>query len=413
MTALTLARNLRKMGGWCVVLLGFAISLSTAADGILTALLLLAWLIALPTHFRESLRTYANVKPALFGLMIFGMLVVSAAYSGVPWKVGFASAAKYLDLALIPIFVWAAAMPGVRSRTLYACAVAIALNLLVSYGTAVGFWDSFPGTRTGPQYPVGFRLSITYSILVSLTGFAFLLVARDVRSRSRPAAIAALGFAIVCIHNVLFVVISRTGYLLMAAFLVYFMITVVRSRRSVLLAALMMTALFASAYVGSNAFPMRVQDVASEVMRWKPSAPDETSIGLRMGYYRTTLQMISERPLIGVGAGGFESAYAEAIRGTGAPATRNAHNDYLMIAVQAGIPAAILLVALYIMLWRDAARLSTPLDRDLMRGLVMTMAFGGMANSLLMDHVEGLLLAWAAGLLYAGRRSGTACTRLK
>jgi hypothetical protein len=36
---------------------------------------------------------------------------------------------------------------------------------------------------------------------------------------------------------------------------------------------------------------------------------------------------------------------------------------------------------------------------------VLAIAIAGVFNSALMDHVEGLLFAWAVGVLYASRRA--------
>lgn len=398
-----LAATARASAGWCVALLGFAIPVSTALDGVLLALTLIACLFAAPSSFREWLRLWVRLRAALLSFLVFGALLLAALYSPVPWRTAWSSASKYLDLALIPLLIWAVASPIVRVRALYCFIAAIALSLAVSYGSAIGLWNSLPGLHTLPHYPVGFKLSVTHNLLVSLAAFVALLLARDLRATRPRAAFVALALALVCMHNVLFIVIGRTGYVVLAVLLTYFAITVARDRRSILLALLIITALFAGAYGGSQYFPARVQDIASELVRWKPGIEDETSVGQRLGYYRTTVQIIAEHPLTGVGTGAFAEAYADKVRGTPAPATVNPHNDYLMIAAQAGLPALALLIALYVVLWRDAPRLGSPLERDLMRGLVLTMAIGGLFNTLLMDHAEGLLFAWATALLYAGR----------
>ena len=81
--------------------------------------------------------------------------------------------------------------------------------------------------------------------------------------------------------------------------------------------------------------------------------------------------------------------------------TVNPHNDYLMLGAQVGVAGIALLVALYVLLWLDAARLATRFDRDLLRGIVLTMAVAGIFNSVALDHAEGLLFAWVVALAYA------------
>lgn len=394
----------RAGGGAAVALLGLAIPVSVAADGVLAALALLAWLAALPASARASYSTVRASPALLAALALFALLAASALHAPVAPKTSWGSLSKYLDLALIAVFAWAASTsPRARAGALGAFLIAIAASLAISYGTAAGLWNWIPGLRTHSHYPVGFKLSVTHNVLVTLGAFAALLLARELHARGNRWALAAAAFALVCIYNVLFIVIGRTGYVILAVLLLYFALTVVRGRRDVLLTVLILSGLFASAYHASQYFPARVLDVASDLSEWRAGGEDTTSVGQRIGYYATTLEIVREHPLTGVGTGAFASAYAEKVRGTSAPATTNPHNDYLMLAAQGGLPAAALLIALYALLWRESTRLGSPFERDIMRGLVLTMAIGGMFNTLIMDHVEGMLFAWSVGLLYAGR----------
>jgi len=55
---------------------------------------------------------------------------------------------------------------------------------------------------------------------------------------------------------------------------------------------------------------------------------------------------------------------------------------------------------MFFVMWRQAARLD-PAERTAARGLLLAMAVGCLLNSFLIDHVEGLLFAWMAGVLFA------------
>jgi O-antigen ligase len=115
--------------------------------------------------------------------------------------------------------------------------------------------------------------------------------------------------------------------------------------------------------------------------------------------------MIAARPLLGVGTGGFASAYAEKVEGTGMAATPNPHNEFLLMWAQLGVAGPLALVWLFGRQWRLAARLPTRLESEVARGLIITMVIGRMLNSLLLDHTEGLLYAWLSGVLYGGLKS--------
>ena len=57
---------------------------------------------------------------------------------------------------------------------------------------------------------------------------------------------------------------------------------------------------------------------------------------------------------------------------------------------------------LFLVVWQQAKGLPSPLERDLARGLAIAFAVGCLFNSMLMDHVEGLLFAWCLGVLFGG-----------
>jgi O-antigen ligase len=403
MTYRDVAVRLRAGAGWCVALLGLSIPMSTGADNVLLALVVLAWLAALPLHWRVSWRAFVSTPPLVAAAVFFAALVMGIFYSPVPAGVAWStSASKYSELVMIIALLWAAVSERTRRLALYFFLAAIVLNLIVSYSVGFELVQGYPGLRTYPEYPIGFRLSVTHNILVSLAAYAGLLLAREAE---RPAVRAGfIAFTVICAYNVLFMVIGRTGYVLLAVLVAYFFVTSIRGWRGPVACALVLACAFPAAYFGSANFHGRVDAIASDLSRWQPGAGDSTSVGQRVGYYRTSAQIVAEHPLAGVGTGGFADAYAAKVKGTEAPATTNPHNDYLIVGVQLGVPGMLLMLVLYGTAWRSARHLLSRVERDLARGVVLTMAIGGLFNSVLLDHTEGLLFAWAIGVLFAGYR---------
>jgi O-antigen ligase len=138
----------------------------------------------------------------------------------------------------------------------------------------------------------------------------------------------------------------------------------------------------------------------------KASKGAQVSNQQRLDFYRASLAIVQEHPLLGVGTGGFTRAYADKTRGTDAFQTRNPHNEYLHMAVQLGLAGLATLLYLFWQHWRESARLASPLECHLARGLVLAIATGCLFNSLLLDHTEGLLYAWLTGMLFGGLKSG-------
>jgi O-antigen ligase len=149
-------------------------------------------------------------------------------------------------------------------------------------------------------------------------------------------------------------------------------------------------------------FNERVSKIHQEYQGWEASQPQATSIGLRLEFYRNTLEIIRNHPWAGVGTGGFPKAYEQQVAGTGMVPARNPHNEYLHITAQLGPIGLAALLWLFWQQWRLAPRLATPIERELARGLVALMAVGCLYNSLLLDHTEGLFYAWLTGLLCGG-----------
>jgi O-antigen ligase len=152
-------------------------------------------------------------------------------------------------------------------------------------------------------------------------------------------------------------------------------------------------------------FHDRVSVFLGEYQAWKPDEASRTSTGLRLEFYRNTVAIIRDHPLLGVGTGGLPKAYADRVRGSGANEARHPHNEYLHIAAQIGLPGLAVLLWLFVLQWCVAPRLDSPLERHLARALVLTIATGCLFNSFLLDHTEGLLYAWLTAVLYGGLQS--------
>lgn len=396
MTYSEVARYARTTGAWSVAALGLAIPISTAADSIVLVLILIAAALNPRTSLPEIRRAIAQTPPVAAAALLFALLLIGCAHGSAPLKEAFGALGKYLDLMLIPVMMWAVFDEKTRERALICYGIAVVLNLYVAYSAAAGL----PGLRHA-HYPIGFKASVTHSIMVSLGAFLFLLWARETTSRGWRAALIAL--AALCAHNVLFIVIGRTGYVVLALLLAYYVMTLSRGWRGAALAVIVVVMLAGTAYFSSSSFQTRVDEIGSDLSQWRPEARDATSVGQRIEYYRTTLGIIADHPWIGVGTGAFTREFADKVRGTAAIATTNPHNDYLLVGAQLGIPGIALLLALYGISWHYASGLESRLHRDLARGLVITIAVGGLFNSLMYDHTEGLLFAWLIAVLYAKR----------
>ncbi len=395
-----LARYADHVARWSVIALGFSIPISVAADNILLVLILAGWLASGMYSLKLQIPLYnpvALTALALFALLLIGTLHGVSAAGDAAHYLG-----KYTDLLFIPIFLFLFRDAATRRNALHAFAASLALVLALSYLIKAGIVPKNPLIVSDANYPVVFKLHLTHNILMAFGAFLYAWLALTAKSLKIKAAWTLL--ALLAVINLTMMVHGATGYFIFLGLAL--LLGYDRGRwRGLAVAAAGIAALAAVLAIVPGPFHHRVKLIIQETQGWKPDRPAQNSAEFRLEFYRNTLDIIADHPLIGVGTGGFPQAYAEKVRGTGKTETRNPHNEFLHIMAQVGIAGLAALVWLFWLQWRLAARLSSPLECQLARGLVLTMVIGCMFNSLLLDHTEGLLYAWLTGLLYSDVKS--------
>ena len=381
---------------WSAIALGFSIPVSTALDGMLTVLLLAAWLAAGRYRRRyEALRTspVALAAMALWLLYLVGMLWAGDAGGNAGEYLG-----KYSKLLLLPVVVTLLTDPRDRQRALIAFAAGLLLTLLLSYALWLGLLPPGRPFTGDAANPTVFKKHITHNVLLAFAVLLFGLLAW--RAPARWMRWTWAGLAALAASNVLLLGYARTGYMVLAV--IALTCAIHRYRwRGVVAAALAIPVTAAALYTLAPTFHQRVALAVGEARDWDRQRSSGTAVGLRLEYYHNTLALVRERPLLGTGTGGFPEAYAERVRGSGMEAARNPHNQYLLTAAELGVVGLAALLFLMVQHWRAGSRLMAPDERLLARGLLALMVVGCLFNSLLLDHAEGLFFVWLSGVLFA------------
>jgi O-antigen ligase len=378
---------------WSAIALGISIPISIAADNVLSGLVLLAWLAG--GRLRETGAQLRANPAALVALALWAALAVGLAWGARDPGDGTQMLGKYADLLLIPIFASLFTHARDRRWALYAYLAAMGVTLVLSYALATG---ALPARffRADAPYAVVFKLWLTQNILMAMGAWLCWLLGREAATR-RARLLWWIAGALAAFNMLL--VPGRTGLLMLGLMALYAAWTW-RGWRALAGLLVLGAAGAATAAFVLPTLTERATEIVTDARAWQPGRQTATSTGQRLEFYRVSLGLIADRPLAGWGTGSFAQAYREAVAGTTLEPTRNPHNEYLLLGVQLGAGGVLLLIALWVALWRVAARLP-PLERDLARGLVLAFAAGCLLNSLLLDHTEGLLFAWLAGLATA------------
>lgn len=391
-----MTRYADHLARWGAIGLGFSIPFTVALNNVLLALTLAGWLVG--GGFLEKLRFFRH-PVAIPALTLFALLAFGTLYGEASAASSMLYLRKYGDLLLIPVFLSLFRHAQARRHAVHALAMSLALVLALSYFIKLDLLPAIPFIDGHASNPVVFKEHLTHNILMAFAVFLFAWLALGAVSLWARVAWATL--ATLALVNVTGMVHGATGYLVLAGLLL--LLGYRRVGRRGLGAAVLAVAVLAAALMSvHNPFQQRVNKISKELREWRTDQPAHTSTGWRLEFYSNTLAIIAEHPVIGVGTGGFPSAYADKVKGTGRVATQNPHNEFLLITAQLGFAGLAALLWLFWRQWRFAAWLATPLESELARGLVVTMVIGCMLNSLLLDHTEGLLYAWLSGVLYGG-----------
>lgn len=395
------ARTLSERAAqWAAVALGVSIPISTALDNVLLVLVLAGWLLA--GHYRETLRCAGSSRTVLAALLLYGLLLAGTLYGERDAGDAAQTLGKYRDLLFIPLFAALLREAPLRRLALQGFAASLVLVLVLSYFVAAGV--PFPHwiAQGDTSNPVVFKQYLTHGILLAFGAFLFAELAFAASTPGQRAlwVLAALFAA----ANVLLMVQGRTGHLVLVALALYLGYGWRRWRGLAISGAAVAATVAALIYVPGT-FQERYGLATGDHASTRASRWAQVSNQQRMDFYRASLDIIREHPLLGVGTGGFPLAYAEKTRGTDATSTRNPHNEYLHIAVQLGAVGLAALLWLFLQHWRESSRLASPLECRLSRGFLLAIVVACLFNSLLLDHTEGLLYAWLTGVLFSGLKS--------
>lgn len=395
------SRRAETIAQWSAVALGFSIPISVALDSMLAAVILLAWLLSF--NYPDKLAVI-RVNPVVWlAIALFSFYLVGCVYSIGSHEDVLESLGKSAKLMFIPLLITVFRDTEVQRRAWYGFLAAMLLTLAMSYLLWLGLlpkWEIIKGEAVNPTI---FKLHITHNLFMAFTAFVCAVQARyAVTPRQRSIwAVLALLAAI----NVLFMVQGRTGHLVLLVLLVYMGVAWLRWRGFAIALATIGVLVMLAYALPSSSLHQRAALAYHEFATTQANVAATTSIGQRMEFYRNTVKIIQQRPLLGAGTGGFKQAYADQVRGLDQGVSHNPHNEYLMVTAQLGLAGLALLLGLFAVQWRAASYLPSVREQVLARGMILSIMTASAVSSTLIDHAEGWFYVWMSGLLFAAFKS--------
>lgn len=304
----------------------------------LAALLLLAVILS-SAELRQSLWATWRQPMVKFLLLFYAIMIVGTAYSIAPKEVAVRMAIGWSKLLLLPIALSLFADTHWKSRFLKAFIGVVTVCAVVSFGLWFFEIDLPVASR---ERGVFLRNHATQGMAFAVGAFsAFILAVESGVGRLRSLYVLS---GLLLLANIALVTTGRSGYLVVMVCAVvavsgYFFLNQRRLGAREIVGAVLLVIGVVGILLLAPVSRGRMMQGVQEIQQYE-QATEETSMGIRMVFWKNTIEMIQERPLLGYGTGAFGTAYDRKVAGrTGVAVTPagDPHNQYMKIMAENGI----------------------------------------------------------------------------
>jgi O-antigen ligase len=278
----------------------------------------------------------------------------------------------------------------------------ISVTVLAALASFITWWLQV--SLVGAETSVLLRNHSTQGMIFAVAAFSSAILSRHEKIPRVRWLLAAS--ATLLVSNIALITPGRSGYLVLLVCAVSFMVAEMGNRSKgwkPAAGALLMLGAIISALALAPTSRERIVQAYQELTQYE-QAQQETSMGIRVVFWKNALQLISERPLTGYGTGAFGEAYGQLVAGrpglAGTPAG-DPHNQYMKIAVEHGLPGLLVFLAMLVAALRQTP--SAPW-RLLGLGVLAAWCATSMANSHFSTFTEGTFIYLWLGVMLAEER---------
>lgn len=387
---------------WLVVLAVVGMFISPPIANLAELLVLL--LILSSSDLRQKL-WQTGKQPVVRWLLLFYVIIIAGLfYSIAAPGVATSMATGWRKLLLLPLALALFDDSRWKYRFLIAFTAVMAIFAIVSFVLLLLHIDIYavPG--------VFLRNHSTQSMVFAVGAFSAAILAIENKwKKFRPLFIIE---ALLMLSNVILVASGRSGYLVLLICTAVGILGWMLNKRRLGLKELALSGLLVLMVVGglflAPSSRDRIAQAVREVQQYD-QATEVTSMGIRIIFWKNTVEMIAARPLLGYGTGAFGEAYGQKVAGrTGVAGTPAAdpHNQYMKIAGEHGLLGLGVFLCFLVSALRS--RVEWPW-KILSTGVVLAWCATGLANSHFSTFTEGSFVFTWMGIMLGGmgRPGGT------
>ena len=347
-----------------------------------------------------ALRSRIVIALLPFAVVVF----IGIFYGAASWPDAVGALAGWRRMLLLPL---AAAVFDDEGSKRLACKVLLATCVVGALASVVTKLSAYSLFRTEPGIPFhnyavqGLAFSLAAAICVAA------LVRPDAFAGDRVLGdrrIMAVALALL-VADVVFILSGRSTYAAMIVMLVAVVAFLVQGSWRAKALAGAGVLICVGLLLGSSANVRSRIAEAFHDMETVDQAAEATSPGYRVVFWRNTLRMVGDHPILGVGTGGFMDGYmpyVEGVPGWKGGGTGDPHNQFLKILGEQG------LVGLAAFLFFIGGALACPAPspyRQIGAAVVIGWCATSLANSHFSTFVEGRLVFFWLGAMLATQTS--------
>jgi O-antigen ligase len=315
--------------------------------------------------------------------MLAGIAAAGLLWSDAPAPERFHGVEPFLRLLAIPVLFMQFRRSG---RGTWVGAAFLASGIILLAVVWIIFWLAL---EFGHGRGVPVKDYISQNGVFTLCAFALIHIGIDRwAAHRRVPAVAAVAFALLFIASIFYVSASRTALVVIPVLLV--LVGVQRGSWRVLVGCLLAgLVVIAGMWVSSPYVRTRVLSIPNEIAE---AEVRETSSGSRLEFWKDSLVVLREAPILGHGTG----MISEAFRRHAEPTATNPHNQILAIGIQLGVVGIAVLLAMWAAHWWLFFRPGLAAWIGLIA--VTQNIVGSMFNSHLMDFTQSWIYVFAVGV---------------
>ena len=388
--------------GWCLAFLILSVPYSAALANVFSIAVVVLWLGGgtVKEDFKSLVRQ-PFVRTLIF-LMIIACLSLlwTRVDFGLAWE-GLRKFRKFIFLFVCWVYlcrevVW-------RKRLLFLMLFSFGVMAILCVGVYVGI-PGLPSPIPG-QGAVLSRSHISQGYVMSILVVVCMgyLMSGDC---SKKLKIISLCFLIVSIAVTFFMTNGRTGYICIFSALLFIVIGYGRSIWKKIVLMLSVVMILGVAGFNSPNVVSRIVEIKTDVTAFM-EGNNNTSSGQRLSFWTSSISMLKNNPVFGVGVGSWSTEYCLSMLAPGDERREacyrqkgpgNPHSDILNFSAQFGVIGLLCWLCFLVICIKKCMSIIDAKERVVALGMLGAYLAGGMVNSFVWDVIEGILfcvtMAW-------------------